>query len=478
MAQQAGHKQPNDIIRIQCPSCGTGYRLRASAVSTFPTTTKCKKCNHRIRIDDPAQINTPSQASAKPEPHPLAKDMKPEIKKSISPQIHRKTQEAAEADTLHAFIGRNVSHYLHKFRSFTKEGTPAFKATWHWPAFLISPVWFLYRKLYMWALLSFVLSFIPLVSLASKIIWGICANYLYYKHTHRKIEDLKIQHAQSTTDDFTHVLQKKGGVHRWAAWSIPSVAVIGIIAAIAIPQFASYRNRAYDSRARLAVEQVMEAQWAYYEHNQRYADSIELLENHFQGVQMTSPLQVTIHNADAEDYLVEAFHPQGNHRYTGTSMDPQIAVLPMDSLDLFGPRRWCKITVPDDWRQMKELNSDADIRVGHPVKDSYAIVFVEDKTDFYGVDLESFSELTRTGIEDNLLDSETTATNVERISGCKAVQYKITGKLPDTRVEVVYLHTIVQGRRGYYQILAWTSEINYDANKHALRNVARRFTEL
>ena len=48
------------------------------------------------------------------------------------------------------------------------------------------------------------------------------------------------------------------------------IAIIGILAAIAIPQFASYRQRAFDSRAQSDLRNVMTAEEAYFVDNEEY----------------------------------------------------------------------------------------------------------------------------------------------------------------------------------------------------------------
>ena len=55
------------------------------------------------------------------------------------------------------------------------------------------------------------------------------------------------------------------------------VAIIGILAAIAIPQFASYRQRAQDSAAKSALKNVATAQEDYYQENDTYADALNKL---------------------------------------------------------------------------------------------------------------------------------------------------------------------------------------------------------
>jgi type IV pilus assembly protein PilA len=50
------------------------------------------------------------------------------------------------------------------------------------------------------------------------------------------------------------------------------VAIIGILAAIAIPQFNSYRQRGYDSAARSDLRNAAVAQEAYFVQNNEYRD--------------------------------------------------------------------------------------------------------------------------------------------------------------------------------------------------------------
>jgi len=51
------------------------------------------------------------------------------------------------------------------------------------------------------------------------------------------------------------------------------IAIIGILAAIAIPQFAAYRRRAYDSDAKSAVKNMATAQEAYFVDSDTYTSA-------------------------------------------------------------------------------------------------------------------------------------------------------------------------------------------------------------
>ena len=50
------------------------------------------------------------------------------------------------------------------------------------------------------------------------------------------------------------------------------VAIIGILAAIAIPQFAEYKTRAFNSRAQSDLRNALTAEEAYFVDNENYAD--------------------------------------------------------------------------------------------------------------------------------------------------------------------------------------------------------------
>lgn len=464
------------VIPVICPSCNTQYRLQQAAIQNYPAFAKCKQCGNRIRIEAPAKASPPLPVQAAPQPAGPSATRPPEAAQPALAIAPDPPTKAPETDPVATFIGQNDGHYLDKFKHFSHLNQPRFAATWHWPAFFFPPLWFLYRKLYGWALVSFLCGLVPLIGLAARILWGITANYLYFKHVRRKIQYLKTRHHQQRPSDLMLALRRKGGVHHWV-WAAAALPVVGIVAAVAIPQFAAYRNRAYDANARTAVQEIVTAQNAFFSANGAYANSVEQLQTYLPGP-IASSLQVTLLDGDDEHYLVEGFHPRGRHRYTAGSDDQTVAELPISSQDLYDANRWCKITVPGDWKIMEELNAEASIQAGNMGKDAYAIVLSEDKSDFFAVDLASVAELASTAIEGALLSPERKTTDVVRVGGRKAVQYQISGALPDTRVRIVYLHTIVQGHRAFYQILTWTSEDNFAANRHLLNSISQRFSEL
>lgn len=52
------------------------------------------------------------------------------------------------------------------------------------------------------------------------------------------------------------------------------VAIIGILAAIAIPQFAAYRQKAYNSAAQSDLKNLKTGMEAFFADNQQYPDTL------------------------------------------------------------------------------------------------------------------------------------------------------------------------------------------------------------
>lgn len=81
------------------------------------------------------------------------------------------------------------------------------------------------------------------------------------------------------------------------------VAIIGILAAIAIPQFAAYRQRGYDAQATSALRDGATGEEAYFATNNAYTTcaSSAACETALPGVQV--PADVTLTMTDATTYF-------------------------------------------------------------------------------------------------------------------------------------------------------------------------------
>jgi len=104
------------------------------------------------------------------------------------------------------------------------------------------------------------------------------------------------------------------------------IAIIGILAAIAIPNFISYRKRSYDAAAQSDLKNLMTAQEAYYVDNSTYKD-ITLTGSGTESTTITlssSPelkayLSKGVYaaaSADASSYSMTAYHTSGSVTWT------------------------------------------------------------------------------------------------------------------------------------------------------------------
>ena len=128
-----------------------------------------------------------------------------------------------EEDFAH-FIGENADKYLPKFRKFNVNGVDKFSMTWHWPAFFFGHTWIAYRKMYVWALVAFLLvgiatnlGLLLTLPFSTSILFGVTGNYIYYRHAKKKILELKSTQIFPDTTEKPITLQKIGGINVWAA---------------------------------------------------------------------------------------------------------------------------------------------------------------------------------------------------------------------------------------------------------------------
>jgi hypothetical protein len=142
-------------------------------------------------------------------------------------------------EDLGIFIGPRKSYYLKRVEKI-RQRQGGFVWTWNWWAFVGNFWWFLYRRMPMWALISFVMMCVPVLNLLSIIGFGGAANYLYFQHGKTKIGRLR---QEFTYGEIPDELAAAGGVNR----SVPMVAVglsaVVIGLAVAFPFLTGFQSR-------------------------------------------------------------------------------------------------------------------------------------------------------------------------------------------------------------------------------------------
>jgi len=96
------------------------------------------------------------------------------------------------------------------------------------------------------------------------------------------------------------------------------IAIIGILAAIAIPQFSSYRTKAYNAAAESDIRNAALAEESYYTEYQNYADTLDLLKSGNSGFTNSANVTIGFSNVNNTSYTITSKHNSGNKTYTLT----------------------------------------------------------------------------------------------------------------------------------------------------------------
>jgi len=99
------------------------------------------------------------------------------------------------------------------------------------------------------------------------------------------------------------------------------IAIIGILAAIAIPQFSVYRTRSYNSSANADLRNACTAQEAYFVNKSKYTSLIGDLTGSPYGLYTSNKvrfLPAGSQRGSITTYHMEAYHTSGDVTYTVT----------------------------------------------------------------------------------------------------------------------------------------------------------------
>ena len=94
------------------------------------------------------------------------------------------------------------------------------------------------------------------------------------------------------------------------------IAIIGILAAIAIPQFSAYRKRSYNAAAEADLRNAATAQEAYYVDESTYTTTVTNLEGASYGLYTTDNVTIGIMGANTDGYTMTSKHGSGDKTYS------------------------------------------------------------------------------------------------------------------------------------------------------------------
>lgn len=94
-----------------------------------------------------------------------AKGREAPIEESAKPEEEIPEEEVFKptAEDIRVFVGKNADYYLHRWELIEKTGLTR---SWNWSAFLFTWIWMVYRKMYLYAFIAFVMDLYAFIVIA------------------------------------------------------------------------------------------------------------------------------------------------------------------------------------------------------------------------------------------------------------------------------------------------------------------------
>jgi hypothetical protein len=134
------------------------------------------------------------------------------------------------------------------------------------------------------------------------------------------------------------------------------------------------------------------------------------------------------------------------------------------------------VEMPASWSLRSDLNDVADLQMGNPFKEAYAIVISENKMDFDEMTLQDHSDLTRSMIGHNLRNYHESDQEVLDIGGNQALRYRLTGSVDG--LNIIYWHITIETQNHYHQMLMWSLKSKFAQNQDDFESVLQSFEEI
>jgi hypothetical protein len=122
---------------------------------------------------------------------------------------------------------------------------------------------------------------------------------------------------------------------------------------------------------------------------------------------------------------------------------------------------YAELTLPRGWRPATGLNDASPLQAVDPIQGRYLLVLSEARADFESsIDVHEHSIRTRDILGQSVRLLDVRGPQEREVGGFRAVQYELDAAYDSTFL--TYLHTTVEGRRAFHQVLAWSTHSRYD----------------
>ncbi|MCL2873250.1 MAG: hypothetical protein FWF41_09855 [Betaproteobacteria bacterium] len=138
-----------------------------------------------------------------------------------------------------------------------------------------------------------------------------------------------------------------------------------------------------------------------------------------------------------------------------------------------------QIKVPADWMTRKDLNDDAVIQSSDKASTLFLVVISEPKNQFdKDAQLKDYADI----VIENFLEKTEGQAKITKeavkttVNGRPALQYEIERKM-NKITSVTLIYTMVEGPKGFHQIMAWTYNSYWGEQQPLLKSITDSFRE-
>ena len=130
-----------------------------------------------------------------------------------------------------------------------------------------------------------------------------------------------------------------------------------------------------------------------------------------------------------------------------------------------------QLVVPEGWVAEKSSNPGAAIEARNDDSDAFVMVMIADRDDPY-LALDDYAKTRRDEVLSHLVKPKCSNPEPIEVNGFKAIRYEIHGVSPASKVDFGFFLTIVQLRRHYLEVVAWSVGEDFADNAPLLKLMA------